>query len=370
MLNANQYLIKHTFAIKCALIFLLSGSLLGLFLRGFLLFGGTLPVPYSHILHAHSHMLFFGWITVTLGILQVGKFQFFHSWIAPFCALGTVAATIAFWFYGYTAPGIVASAAFYLPWGYLIVHSLSSSNRFRSVSALFLIGAIVSTILLPPLIVTGIAPAAKPYLINLFLHMLIDGWITLSILSKMADSSPNRWTLMIYAAGILTAPVSALNPEFEPISVLGRALIASMQLLWCINMLSSKLNILLKVAISFMIGRSILDIAASLELISINRDMIVAHIHARTLGFSSCALLGLLVSHKFISMSKFLSYTIICGAVFMVIGLLLRGLIPSVAPDAVLLLNSIDYTVLVGSFSIAIGVALITISNFNQKFDV
>ncbi|CEN47783.1 Putative membrane protein (fragment) [Capnocytophaga canimorsus] len=102
---------------KYGLIFFFFIALIGVWLRA--LHWVSIPLSYSHLVHAHSHVAFQGWVYVTLFLLLIRSFladgnlkkyrwQFFATIIT---VLGIL---VSFAFYGYGLYSITFSTLFQL----------------------------------------------------------------------------------------------------------------------------------------------------------------------------------------------------------------------------------------------------------------
>ena len=285
---------KPTATYPVALLFLLLGAVLGSYLRYALTYGTAFPVPYTHVLHSHSHVLFFGWITIALGGLLRPDDRIFHKFLVPLCAAGTIGALITFWLFGYTGPAIGASAIFLVPWAYLAIRGLSEHQGFLSGGSASLLLAVGATLALPVAVANGGNVQLKSLFVAAFLHFLIDGWIFLSLMALLGGRPRERLPIVIYLVCIALAPLGETGSGHQALGSVGRGVAALLQLWWLVRERHNFSSPLLTVALTAGMAKALADITSALYVVPLSRELVIAHVHARTLAFASCGIVALL----------------------------------------------------------------------------
>lgn len=173
-------------------------ALLGTILRASLATGIELPLPFLHILHAHSHIALFGWLSTALigllyGILPqlsgqpAGNIRH-QQWHYHITQIATAGALIAFLWQGYGTFSIVFSTVHLFLWYYFaLAIRRHLTAAIVGTPALYLIrlsiaGLLVSSLgtwSLPFTITLSSADATlyKNLSVDFFLHTFADGWL-------------------------------------------------------------------------------------------------------------------------------------------------------------------------------------------------
>ncbi len=353
-------------AIRSAVFFLFLGAMLGVWLRLFLSYGVELYVPYSNTLHAHSHVLFFGWISIFLGIHYVGNRRVFQRYLVPLLVIGTAFACIAFLAWGYTAPSIAASALFYIPWMYIARFTCNEAGELLKGSAYALSLAVISTLLLPVSVALHASDLVRTILVQIFLHFLIDGWIVLSLIHAVSRISA-RFTLVgVYLMCLLVAPLTMLSPSYALLGSCAHAIAASILLTWLIRAKDSFSGMLLQFAFWVTVGRCLFDIAMPLGFLEVNRALIVAHIHSRTLGFSTVVAIAILAREKLLGISNVCVFGFVSGTFLMLAGLVMQGLAPILDVPGIYV-EFMKASMLLGSLILAICSFLLLVRAIQEK---
>jgi hypothetical protein len=180
-------------------------ALLGFLLRSKILF--TLPfINYEHLINAHAHFAFYGWVTLALlasftkelvpsTTLTTNKR--WYQWLLWGFELTSLGMLVSFLFQGYGAISIFFSFLFILCtycFGWRFIKDLTASDK-RQPSLFLSIGALVSIIISSagPFIITyiHISGSANSILYReafyLYLHFMYNGFFTLSVFALFLD---------------------------------------------------------------------------------------------------------------------------------------------------------------------------------------
>jgi len=210
-----------------------------------------------HVRHAHSHLMYFGWVTPALVALMAARSQ--RLWqrapaprlrgllIAVFVA--SVASWLLFLLFGYEStevgsarlpPAMIVAGVHVVLWYWLAAlswRSMRGAPRTRAVVAwksawLFLVLATLGAWGLTAMIPLGIEkPILQTALVHLFLDLFSEGWFVLAVLGlAWAELAPEargwHWSLLMVVLGtpfgfLLSLPVDALPPGLRVVVSIG-----------------------------------------------------------------------------------------------------------------------------------------------------
>ena len=256
-----------------ALAFFVLAALTGAFFRFSVAGGATYGLDLGHVRHAHSHTMYFGWVTPALMALlawwlpRLGAAKVRGAGTAIGAAFATaLVAYPPFLLWGYTrAPigadgfpvSVIASGLNVFAW-YAFVFVYVRARRYGprgaeslpvrlfDLSLWFLVFATLGAWGLPAMQVLGIEnPALMAALTHLFLDLFSEGWFVLGVLGlaaaevsrqgpaerKRLDGTAARWGVRLMVAGLpftfaLAMPPSLVPPLFEMLAHAGGALVA------------------------------------------------------------------------------------------------------------------------------------------------
>ena len=269
---------RACWAWRGALAFFVLAALTGAFFRIAVASGAAYGLDLGNVRHAHSHTMYFGWVTPALMALM--------AWWLPRLGAGRVRGIVAvigaafaaallsylpFLLWGYTrAPigadgfpvSVIASGLNVFAWyAFVFVYvrarragppgTVPLPVRLFDLSLWFLVLATLGAWGLPAIQVLGIEnPALMTALTHLFLDLFSEGWFVLGVLGLVAaegaqrsaaarkrhDGTAARWGVRLMAAGLpftfaLAMPPSLVPPLFALLAHAGGALVAAGTLL-------------------------------------------------------------------------------------------------------------------------------------------
>lgn len=300
-----------------ALLFLAVTVWIGVWLRGILLVPALAAgFPFRFIVHAHSHLAFFGWVTMLLFGCIVRPFgsqaTSFFRLHALALALASAAAFAAFLTGGYGAAGIATSVLHVALWIAFIVRAWPLTTEPFQRSALAYLGMAGAATFAPLLVLLRGASDAwwSELAVKLFLIPFINGWVTLGVLGAVAGRvgyRGGRAARILIAAGAL--PSTLLFIAAPPPSVwlpgVGRAgaglvalgsVMAAVSLLRCV-VSSTWLRIGL-VALLLKGGIELLAAVGVGGALMRSPPIVLAHLHLVLLGFVTASLIGTVVGTR------------------------------------------------------------------------
>ena len=315
---------------RTALIFLFVTALLGAFLR--MQFAYPIPnVNYRFFVHGHSHVAFLGWAFNGLFFL-ITRF-FFNDYIKRFLRLFVfmqicmVGMLISFPIQGYGAVSIIFSTGhiiFSVGWIYKVVRLLSG-KRYSGKGLLLMALAYLALSSLGPFflgvcIIKGLTDTQWYKLsIYYYLHFQYNGWFIMAIIAiivqYLQESGKGMSVKVIqwvfWTVGATTIPSFILSALWMgPDKWLFWAsfiihLVRLCGLLYLLIELSRKkifseasgfFKVALVVALSSLVIKSILEVAASTpvlsEMVFNNQNLIIAYLHLVFIGFVTMFLLS------------------------------------------------------------------------------
>lgn len=282
----------------------LVATALGLILRfGFL--GLALPVPFDHLLHAHSHALYFGW--AALAILAATAYAPpIRRWAWAGLSLVPLL-TVAFLLQGYGPFSIAVSTAVMLVWYGAIVswwRHRGGDPLFRA-SFLYLVLASVGIWVLAGLQATGHGEGLAPRLaihafLSTFAWALVLGTVSLAVqgglVGRVSGQRAIRW---IGAFGWVLFPLGVMGgPEVPVLGWAGRGAAVAVVVptaFWVKTLWQSHGGTALRLGAAWL-GMAVTGLVAaavggSSLLGAVGRPGIVIYLHALLLGYVSTVLI-------------------------------------------------------------------------------
>lgn len=312
--------------------FLLLTALSGIWMRVYLNSDFLQFVPYTHLLHAHSHVAVLGWTFFGVFILFVKlldskKVQKQVKWISLLLFVITTSMFIAFLVQGYAMYSIIFSTfhIFIEYWVALFIFfQVKKANHFIKSSRLFLYGAVSMLLIssigpfsLGALAATGLRESALfDMAIYFYLHFQYNGWLYLILVGmfliilhrKGITLSENKMKLSFWLYFISLFPgffLSILWFDFGLIGIILASVGAIGQLTGVIIfihalykvrlemkvLLSSIVNKLLLFVICLLAVKSAMELALLYipfaQLIYETRSIVIGYLHLTLLGFIS-----------------------------------------------------------------------------------
>lgn len=313
----------------------------------------TLPINYSNILHAHSHVAFQGWVYLSLFYLIVkqylnekeiieGKYKLQFTLTAAVVVL----ILISFLYQGYGLFSIVFSTIFQLLSYWFIIRFFNDVKKnelvmLKAIPLKFIIASLwfnlIST--LAPWAIGVISAkglsGSEAYhsAIYFFLHFQYNGWFTFAILGlfySLLDKfnityqikSANYFFSFLVGSVIPAYTLSLLGMSYKSYILYVAYFAAILQLVSIcffinslkssISNLSQKLNkmfgwIIIIAACSFLlklISQSLSTLEIFQQIAFANRNIIMAFIHLVMLGFVSLSIVGCFIKFEIISLKN------------------------------------------------------------------
>lgn len=317
---------------KSSLIFLLAVALLGLVLRVYSLI--TVPLSYTYILHAHSHLAFLGWMF----LCNCGLFiRYYYKSKMPLLLAGIlitdsvllVAMGISFMVQGYGSLSIILSAIHVvLSWFCALVFIdqlkikfnsiFNASKAFLATAHLFLIISGIFPMLLG-IINKHYGPGSDAYynLIYTYLHFQYNGYFIFMVLGFVFNNYYTAeihtktmklsFVLMVIATVLLLANSwlwSSPSIYWNYVSGIGGSvqLVAVFLLIRSVKRQTDEMDTAANYSIYFLFSililKSVLQLVSSFpvmaELIGANRYFIIFYLHLIFLGALSIPMLSFL----------------------------------------------------------------------------
>ncbi|MES2765438.1 MAG: hypothetical protein V4642_06210 [Bacteroidota bacterium] len=313
-------------------------SLLGIAMRLSFVGQPVLKLPFQNVLHAHSHVAFFGWMgSGLMGLfyyfLKTDKEKLFKSnsfkkhetatfWLLQTFTLG---AFIAFLAQGYALFSIIFSTLHIFLWYYFAWHIWPRfKNHTENISFLFLKTAVIFLLLsslgtwaLPPIMIKMPDSFLKRAAIDFFVHTFSDGWLVTASLGFLfavsgvfKTSLPNgekflkiNFALMIPA--VLLSSLRSVLPDLPhalQIIVISAGVLLGILHLHTIWLFKSELHrTIFKVVFGFLFLKALMEISGALPggaALMQNRFVIIAYLHIKLIGIASIALTGAMYAFK------------------------------------------------------------------------
>ena len=301
-------------------------------------------------IHAHSHVGFLGWVFTALFILGFGmllpknrKINRKIYRLLIYFQIAVLGMLVTFPFMGYAAPSIIFSTFhLILSFVYALVFFKNAdkndlASKFMKAALVFMLISSIGPLVLGPVIVMGLKGTAwYDMSIYFYLHFQYNGWFTLAVFALLikqmeqmgilVDARKGKLILklLVYST-ILTFALSALGFGFSLfVNLIG--FVGAVLQIWAgfilVKMLFFNSNIskiiinnwvkwFLGVALFSWLLKIILQFWSAFPAISnfafFNRDAIMTYLHLSFLGFTSCFLIGLLISRRYLSASGSIS---------------------------------------------------------------
>ncbi|OZU87973.1 hypothetical protein CIL03_14825 [Virgibacillus indicus] len=316
--------------------FFMLTALSGVLMRAFPFYPG-MSVPYSNILHAHSHLAILGWAFLGAFIIFLficwPKINRKKEAIAVTCAVFVVSLLMfaAFIYQGYAVVSIVMSTLhiFVEYWTVSFIYRyIKKQHAEKRTANLFIKGALIS------LVFSSIGPYALAYIsangmkdsylfdmaIYFYLHFQYNGWLTLFLFglfifllysNKIQFRSSllhiGFWLYFIalipgYFLSVLWADLGGLSEAVAVIGSIGQwagvvcILLAVKQVWQKIGTSFSKLTVAcIWIALALLFGKSTMELGLIFpslsHLIYETRSVIIGYLHFTLLGFISIFIL-------------------------------------------------------------------------------
>lgn len=301
-----------------AAILLAATVLLGTWMRAMMLWPGLVPpVPFQHLIHAHSHVGFFGWLVLGIaGALvtrsgapeRAGALRRLGHAVAAASAL----ALVAFAWQGYGPVSIALSALHVVLW-ILLARELWPLERaepqarpWMRLALVGLLAAGAATLLPGILTARGIESGWLRELgIELFLDLFIFGWVVAASLGLLyAAADARRWSglaRLLFALGVVPSAILyvAASPPAAALLWVGRvgsALVGLGMLAAFADLIRTRRSPLAMVAVTTVGLVGALEIVAGLgigRMLLHGRPIVLAFVHLVLLGIATSTLLSI-----------------------------------------------------------------------------
>lgn len=392
--------------LRIALVNLAIVALLGVLLRAKILF--SIPgIDFKHLLHAHSHFAFGGWVTLcllTLMTYEILPTQYnskpVYRWILTGIFLNATGMLFSFPIYGYAFASILFSTLFMFTtyvFSWVFIRDLLKSEASQPVNILC-ISALVF------LVLSSAGPFTLAYLlmshstntllyqdsIYTYLHLNYNGFFTLSVfalffahfsqlISEHTKKNVLLFSIILSISVLPTLFLSYLwhyhSPVIRVVAMAGcvclivslfyfvKIMLSAGSFLKGVSPFVKRTGFLSMVAFAL---KTVAQIGIFFPFIGnavfVNRPVIIGYLHLVMLGFITLYLLAHLVHTKFISIERrSLKYGIIifsCAVIFNEVVLMTQGLF------AILLFSSIlfPWLLLMAAIGLFTGALLIMFS--------
>lgn len=305
---------------------------IGTIMRGVLAIGFSLPLPFQYLLHAHSHVAFFGWmgsilmgmyyslLPILTGISPARRWgTSLHFWLLQVLSAG---ALVSFLAQGYGVFSIILSTCHLFLWYYFAwrLRTQFRSEQVRSSPVLLLMKLSVGMLVLSslgtwslPYVVINAADTVflKQMSVDFFVHTFADGWLLSGVLAVVllavraklpSNRLPQfRFNLALSIPAIILSSIRSVAVEFPvPVQmvVLGAGVVLGvlhLHMIWLFRESLQRLGfrlfavfLVVKVAMEF-----IPILPGGTELMA-NRLLLVAYLHTKLLGIASVGIVVVL----------------------------------------------------------------------------
>lgn len=315
MVSENKRWIE--FWVSTAFVYIFLVGVLGLAMRS--IFFKSLPIPFHHILHAHSHTALLGWafVMATQGLfchLAIEKFVNLRWYIVAY-TVSIVGMFIAFLYQSYGAISIAFSTLFVFT-SYLFLYRLWRlfegksilNSLWKSAIGWFYFSTMGIWCLGPTSAILGNEHWLYNLAIQFFLHFQINGWLlfaVLAILLKYVQKENLPTKNILYLLNISLVLTFGLNIYwvneqfvFYFLNAVGIVLqlivyLILAQILWkpSFSQSNKKLQLLLRMVLLTLVVKAIIQGATLFPnyalILQSNRFLIIAFIHLVLIGFVS-----------------------------------------------------------------------------------
>jgi hypothetical protein len=314
---------------RAALAMFAIAAAAGAVFRGRLAWGWDLGIALANLRHAHSHLMFFGWVTPAAMILIAARLPALTGRASPRALAPIVGATIAlglasfpvFAAFGYTKvailgaelpPSVIVAGLNMLAWYAFVLVYARASRGVRRGAALFAWDLALALLVVSSLSAWALAlvrplglDAARiaPLLTRAFLDTFSEGWLPLAVIGALHAERPrahSRRLAMIALA--LSAPLafgiavpSALVPPSLRWASMGAGVVWSVSLLAQLTLFAReardpRLGVPLALGALAAIGRGLASLAPDWPPL---QGMTLLYLHLLLLGMVSLAWVGL-----------------------------------------------------------------------------
>jgi hypothetical protein len=313
---------------RAAMIAFVVAALAGVVFRGVLAWGWDPGVSLTNLRHAHSHLMFFGWVTPAVMILIGARLPELTGRARPRALGPVIAATIALGFasfplfaaFGYTKvalfgaelpPSVIIAGLHMIAWYTFAAVYTRATWGVRRSTPLFAWDLAIGLLILSSLSAWALAlvrplgfdaASVSPLLTHAFLDTFAEGWLPLAIIGLLHAERPcardRRPALVLLAltaplAFGLAAPAQLVPPSLRVIAmgagvVWGLALLAQLALFARARDLRVRVPLAMGVAVA--LARIVGSVAA--EVIDLE-GLRLLYLHTLLFGVVTLALFGL-----------------------------------------------------------------------------
>lgn len=331
--------------IHIAFFFFFLTAFSGVWMRWHLLTGSTNWLPFSNILHAHSHIAILGWtffaVFIIFTVLVNKQKSAFVSRLSILLFLVTLSMFIAFLVQGYALYSIIFSTLhIFLEYAiaYFIVTNIRKNKQIPKSSRLFMYGAVIMLIVssIGPFALGGIASVGlreSPIFemaIYFYLHFQYNGWLYLILIGMFllilrrrhipySDKamSYSFWIYFFalfpsYLLSVLWYGVGIIGYIFAAVGAIGQLIGVAIFIITMLRIMSPLKRATSPIIYIHIIGVSMLLSLKSImelgllypsfgEIIYDTRSVVIAYLHLVLLGFISIFILTQLYLTKTIN---------------------------------------------------------------------
>tara|TARA_R110001592_G_scaffold88812_5_gene261430 strand:- start:169 stop:1392 length:1224 start_codon:yes stop_codon:yes gene_type:complete len=367
----------------------------------------ALFVEYKHILHAHSHVAFQGWVYIILFLL-ISKIYIDKSMLEKrnykLLFITTIATVfgimVSFLIQGYALFSIAFSSLFQVVNYWFVYRFFKDVKSSEKAKKHFFSIRFIKTAMLLMLFSTfgpwavGILSAkglaGSEYFnsaLYFFFHFQYNGWFTFAVLGLFFAwlekinigfdlKAANTFFILSTFTIIPTYSLSLLGMSFANYFTLIATISATIQL-YAVYYLMKSMRLsfktvkrlfspwaysLLLVAASCFLFKNILQFASTFSFVNNlafeNKFIIIGYIHLVMIGFISCFLLAILFQLNWLKINKTGLILLVTGFVLSEVTLILLGLVPS---------DFLIQAIAILSFMMAIGLGLILIRQLTNS---
>lgn len=312
---------------RAAVIAFAAAALAGFAFRGVIAWGWDLGIGLTNLRHAHSHLMFFGWVTPAIFVLVAARLPELTGRARPRALGPIIGATLALGFasfplfaaFGYTKvailgaelpPSVIVAGLSMIAWyGLVIVYARATWGLRRTAPLLaldlafaLLIASSLSAWALALVRPLGLDAAhIAPLLTHAFLDTFAEGFLPLAVIGLLhAERSPARARRPALFALALSAPLAfAIAAPHDLVPPIVRAIACSAGVVWGLA-LFAQLQLFVRadprigVPVAAGLSVALARIAGSAAFGAIELEGLrLLYLHALVLGMVSLALFGL-----------------------------------------------------------------------------
>lgn len=306
-----------------ALVFLVGTLASGVWLRSVFVWPGTLRgFDFSQLVHAHSHLAFFGWVTPALFALIVGAATLPARRVRLLGAhahlLGAASALAfpGFLLMGYAPPTIALGTLHVALWAAFATLCWGALRRTPGMEARFYLAALLFLLLagagaMTPGVVQATGGSARAFqlALQLFLTPFTAGWLTLgafgAVYGRLRGGRFSAAVLVLTLVGVLPsiaahAPAAGGGVLWGVAGRAGMGLLGLASLLFAADVLRERgVPPLLRLGGAAALAKGAAEGAFALGLAAPllgSRPLVIAYLHLLLLGMVTSALLGVLAT--------------------------------------------------------------------------